>query len=258
MYRLLFNSLILLPSAFAQDSVDAGKGLFRSNCAFCHGLSGAGGRGPSLVSVSVSQNTTDEALKTIIHNGISGTTMPSFDSMQGDELAYLVAFIRSLAASGVKAEPVSGDAKHGEQIYAQNGCAACHRIGEKGSNYGPALTRIAAARSTEYIKQSIVEPSADIPEDYQGVTLVTNDGKRITGVRVNEDTFSIQLRLQSDKFAMYRKSDLKEVDYYDKKSLMPAYEKIPAKDLQDLQAYLDTLRGNVAARADADKAKGIH
>jgi cytochrome c oxidase cbb3-type subunit 3 len=257
MFRLLFSSLILLPAIYAQEPVAAGKALFRSNCAFCHGLTGTGGRGPSLVSASIVQNTTDTALTGIIQKGIPGTTMPAFDSFHADDLSNLVALIRSLSTSGVHSETISGDAKHGAQVYSQNGCAACHRIGENGSNFGPDLTRIGAARSAEYIRQSIVDPSADIPEDYRGVSIITLDGKHITGVRVNEDTFSIQLRLQNDKFALYRKSNLKSVED-EKTSLMPAYQKLAAKDLQDLRAYLDTLRGSVVSTTDAEKAKGIH
>jgi putative heme-binding domain-containing protein len=257
MFRLLFSSIVLINAILAQEAVTSGKALFRSNCAFCHGLTGTGGRGPSLVSATIVQNTTDAVLTGIIQKGIAGTTMPAFDSFQADDLAYLVAFIRSLATSGVKSEPVSGDAEHGARVYAQNGCASCHRIGGSGGNYGPDLTRIAAARSPEYIRQSIVDPSADIPEDFRGVSIVTADGKHFTGVRVNEDTFSVQLRLQNDKFALYRKSSLKSVED-EKKSLMPAYSKLAAKDLQDLGAYLDTLRGRVAAATDAEKAKGIH
>ena len=183
--------------------------------------------------------------------------MPAFEGIDGDDLNKLIGHIRSLASSGAVSAPVNGDAKHGSQVYAANACGACHRVGEGGGDYGPNLTRIGGARSTEYIRQSITEPSADIPPEFEGVTIVTAQGKTLIGVRVNEDTFSIQLRLQDGKFALYKKSDLKSVSY-DKKSPMPAYDKLPAKDLQDLLAYLDTLRGNVSAMDDATKAKGIH
>ena len=240
----------------AQD-INSGKAVFRSNCAFCHGVNGAGGRGPTLIGARVAQNTSDAELKTIVKQGIAGTSMPAFDDMDDDDLDHLVAHIRSLSSSGVTSAPIAGDAKHGAQVYARSGCASCHRVGDAGSDYGPSLTRIGGGRSQEYIRQSVVEPSADIPPEYEGVTVVTADGKRITGARVNEDTFSLQLRLQNGEFAMFNKSDLKS-ETYEKKSLMPAYDKLPAKDLQDLLAYLDTLRGPTAAGADATKAKGVH
>jgi cytochrome c oxidase cbb3-type subunit III len=240
----------------AQDH-NSGKALFRSNCAFCHGVNALGGRGPSLLTAKVSQATSDADLKTIVQKGIAGTSMPAFDNLEGDDLDKLIGHIRSLASSGVVSAPVTGDVNHGAQVYASSGCAACHRTGNSGSDYGPDLTRIGGSRSAEYIRQSVVDPSADIPPEYEGVNVVTAQDKKLTGVRVNEDTFSLQLRLQNDQFALFKKSDLKSVSY-EKKSLMPAYDKMAAKDLQDLIAYLDTWRGSVAAANDATKAKGIH
>jgi cytochrome c oxidase cbb3-type subunit III len=134
-------------------------------------VSGAGGRGPSLITARVSQSIPDAGLKEIIRKGIAGTSMPAFDALDGDDLDKLVTHIRSLAGSGVSSAPVSGDAEHGAQVYARSGCAACHRVGESGSDYGPNLTRIGGSRSSEYIRQSVVEPSADIPPEYEGVTV---------------------------------------------------------------------------------------
>jgi cytochrome c oxidase cbb3-type subunit 3 len=220
-------------------------------------VTGVGGRGPSLVTSKISQGTSDSDLKNIVRKGIAGTSMPAFDGIDGDDLEKLVAHIRSLAASGVSSAPVKGDSKHGAEIYARNGCSGCHQVGSSGGVFGPNLTRIGGARSAEYLHQSIVEPSADIPPEYEGVTVVTMQGKKLSGVRVNEDTFSVQLRLQNGTFALYKKSDLKNISY-EKKSLMPAYSQLGATDLQDLLAYLDTLRGSLAALDEATKAKGIH
>ena len=78
---------------------------------------------------------------------------------------------------------------------------------------------------------------------YKTVTIVRKDGKQITGVRKNEDTFSIQLMSPNEQLHLILKKDLKEV-IYKSDSLMPAYnrEMLTEKDLQDLVAYLDSLR----------------
>lgn len=243
---------------FAQNEQDiaSGKAIFRSNCAFCHGITAKGGRGPSLISPKVIHNTSDQELQSIVRNGIPGTTMPAFSSFEKDDLAKLIHYIRTLAGSGVSDTPVAGNAAHGRDLYTANGCAGCHRIGDAGSSYGPELTRIGGARSSEYIKQSIVDPSADIAPEYEGVTAVARDGKKIRGVRINEDTFTLQLRQPNEKFAMFDKSELQDV-LHETKSLMPAYNRLSAADLQDLLAYLDSLRGGLLSGADAQKAKGI-
>jgi putative heme-binding domain-containing protein len=137
---------------------------------------------------------------------------------------------------------VAGDPKLGRQVYQRNGCGTCHRTGEEGSIFGPDLSRVGVGRPTAYIRESILDPSKDIPEEYQGVTVVTRDGKRITGISVNEDTFTVQLRDQQQRFRMFDKSQLKEV-IHETKSLMPSYAALSKDDLTNLVAYLDTLRG---------------
>jgi hypothetical protein len=75
------------------------------------------------------------------------------------------------------------------------------------------------------------------------VTLVTLGGERITGVARNEDTFSIQLLATDQSLQFFLKKDVKEV-IHRRKSLMPPYpeDKLSASQLQDLIAYLETLR----------------
>ncbi|HKX00796.1 MAG TPA: c-type cytochrome [Bryobacteraceae bacterium] len=245
--------LLCSAAAWGQSANDLadGKTTFRSNCGFCHGLTGGGGRGPALASGRFLHGSTDEDLKNVILNGVPGTTMPSFE-FEKDELARLIAYIRSLSTGAVKAEPVPGDAVKGSAVYERSGCAGCHQIGLEGSVFGPDLTRIGAGRSAEYIRESLINPSADIPDEFNGVTVVTRDGKRITGIRINEDTFTVQLRDASQKFRMFEKDEVKSVTH-ETKSLMPAYSSLPNDDLQNLLAYLDSLRGDLNAGAGVQK-----
>ena len=74
-------------------------------------------------------------------------------------------------------------------------------------------------------------------------------------MRINEDTFTLQLRDASQRFRLFRKDDLKEVSYL-KRSLMPPY-KLPPQEMDNLLAYLSTLRGEVKAGAGVRKAEGI-
>jgi cytochrome c oxidase cbb3-type subunit 3 len=239
-----------------QDLAD-GKATFRSNCAFCHGLVGGGGRGPALNLGRFLHGSADDDIKNVITRGVPGTTMPSFE-FEKDELTHLIAYVRSLSESGSGrgAAEVHGDPSSGRKVYERSGCAGCHKIGSEGSVFGPDLTRIGAGRSAEYIRESLVNPSADIPEDYAGVTVVTRDGKRITGVRINEDTFTVQLRDASQTFQMFRKDEVQQV-IPETKSLMPPYSSLSQEDLQNLLAYLDTLRGDLNAGAGVKKEKGI-
>jgi hypothetical protein len=96
-----------------------------------------------------------------------------------------------------------------------------------------------------YLREALLDPEAAVPDGFLQVRLVTQDGRRITGVRVNEDTFSIQIRDLSDNFHSFFKSELAELDKQQGKSPMPSYKGVfSSGELDDLVAYLDSLRGN--------------
>jgi cytochrome c oxidase cbb3-type subunit 3 len=249
--------LVCSGDAWAQTELGlaVGKATFRSNCAFCHGLTGGGGRGPALSSGRFVHGSTTDDISNVIRSGVPGTTMPAFE-FEKSELNELIAYVRSLSGSAPKASPVAGDRVKGREIYDRSGCGGCHRIGMEGSVFGPELTRIGTGRSAEYLRESIVNPSADIPEEYGGVTVVTRDGRRITGVRVNEDTFTVQMRDASQNFRMFQKDEIQQV-IPETKSLMPPYSSLSKDDLQNLLTYLDSLRGDLNAGAGVKKAEGI-
>jgi cytochrome c oxidase cbb3-type subunit 3 len=236
--------LLFVPALAAQSGTDLaeGKATFRSNCAFCHGLTGAGGRGPALNTGRFLHGSTDEDLRNVIRNGVSGTTMPAFELLQPDDIEKVVVFIRSLSGSGGGGSAtVAGDIVKGRQVYERSGCTGCHRIGTQGGVLGPELTRVGAGRPVDYLRESILNPSADVPDEFAAVTVVTRDGKRMSGIRINEDTFSLQLRDTSQNFRMFQKGEVQEV-IHETKSLMPAYAKLAPEDLQNLLAYLASLR----------------
>jgi len=216
-----------------------GEAIFGQNCAGCHGTAGAGGRGPSLKGQLRNGNEAPDIQK-VISEGLPGTGMPKFN-FEPDELQALVTYVQSLSRAGASKPHPVGDKVAGKRIYESHGCSGCHKIGSEGSAFGPDLTRIGAARSYDYLKASIVDPSADVPETYQGVTVVAQNGKRYRGVRVNEDSFTIQLRLPDQSFASFDKQTLKQ-ETVEKQSPMPAY-KLNQQDLTNLLEYLSSLVG---------------
>lgn len=173
------------------------------------------------------------------------------------EVWAIVAYLRTLAP--VVQASAAGDAAHGNKIFWEKlPCSRCHMVNGKGGTRGPELSRIGTSRSDEYLVESIREPNKDLtryPRDpnnsfgptlvYDTVVIETTDGKSLRGVAKNEDTFSIQLLDIEQQLHLFQKKDLKSISH-ERKSLMPAYsEKILSPtDLQDLVAYLQTLRGD--------------
>src|SRR5215469_9449521 len=83
---------------------DAGRRIFESRCASCHGLEGGGGElGPPIVARIAAR--TDQDLSQAITSGLPGRGMPAF-ALQAGELRSLLGFVRSLATSGRASPPV--------------------------------------------------------------------------------------------------------------------------------------------------------
>ena len=77
------------------------------------------------------------------------------------------------------------------------------------------------------------------------VRAVTAAGGEVTGVRVNEDTFSIQIRDVANRIHSFWKSELRELDKEWGRSPMPSYrEALSAAELDDVVAFLASLRGD--------------
>jgi len=227
------------PPVTAQE-VARGRTLFETQCAYCHGADGAGGRGANLARASLRHASTDEALFRVVNRGIPGTDMPG-NAMSARETWQVVAFVRSLGR--VKSAPLPGDAARGAQVYEAAGCAACHTIRGRGGPVGPDLTDVGARSSAVYIRRSIVDPQAEVPSGFKQIRAVTREGRRVTGVVVNEDTFSIQFRDAVGALHSYFKEELAELAT-DRTTTMPSFrERLDPTALDDLVAYLVSLEG---------------
>src|SRR5262249_15136850 len=202
--------------------------------------SGHGGRGPDLVSGRWNHGSTDADLARVIAEGVPGSDMPAFQPRFNEqEIMKLVAFVRSLASGGGDLK-ITGNAERGREVYwGRGGCGACHMVAGQGGTLGPDLTRIGAQRSPVSLRESIATPSSSIATGYQGVR-VTRGGRTVTGIRRNEDNFSIQV-YDGERYHSFQKSEIDRLEVLSD-SLMPAAALAPG-EIDDVVAYLDTLRG---------------
>jgi putative heme-binding domain-containing protein len=236
-------------------AITEGAVLFRQECMFCHGVAARGGvRGPDLTTGSWSHGGSDAELARTISAGVPGTAMPA-NRLTADEIWQIVAYLRTLE------QPVAattGDPKRGEALFFGTArCSSCHIVNGRGGLLGPELSTVGSARSRAYIVESIREPGRQLTRNrvfgdsslkYDTVTAVTADGRTIVGVRLNEDTFTVQVMDMSERVHSLDKKSLKSVRHEDR-SLMPNYDtgRLGSADLDDVVAYLQSLRSTVSA-----------
>jgi len=239
-----------LGNVFMAD-VGEGKRLFESQCSRCHGTDGSGGEGPSLNRRNLKNAATDEDFRRILTSGLG--SMPRAMQTTVEEQAQIVAYVRSLGKSAPTVA-VNGDPARGKDVYVNAGCGSCHVIDGVGTGFGPELSEIGTIRGPAYLHAALVNPGAALPVgtftvnegymEYLPVRVVTQDGTEVRGIRLSEDTFSIQLLDVNQRTHSFRKGDLREIEQQPGKSLMPSYQdELTAPQIEDLVAFLSNLRG---------------
>ncbi len=244
------------PLAGDPKAAKAGEYEFRINCALCHGLGArGGGRGPDLTRAQKKFAHSDADMFQIISNGISGTAMPANGTngqgvgMTDEEIWQIITYIRSQEVKA-PAKPL-GNAVHGKELfYGDANCSLCHMVEGKGGRVGPELTGVGGSRTRDAIIDSVRNPSRrlawglseatkEFPQEYESVTVVTQEGKEIKGVTLNEDSFSVQIMDMNEQIHLLDKSTLRSFQK-SRQSAMPPYgaDVLSDKDLEDIVAFL--------------------
>jgi putative heme-binding domain-containing protein len=224
------------------EGLQQGAALFQTHCTYCHGARGQGGRGSDLTTGQYKYGSSDASLYATIRNGVRGTEMPSVRATD-EEVWKIVAFVKKLGTLA-PGERASGDASAGKGIVEGKGaCMTCHSIGHDGGNIGPDLSDVGRRRDLSYLQESLINPEADVPARYRAIQVVTKSGQSVTGIRLNEDDVSVQVRDDHDNLRSFLKEGVREIRR-DKPALMPSYAaKLSKKEIDDVISYLSTLRG---------------
>jgi putative heme-binding domain-containing protein len=121
-------------------------------------------------------------------------------------------------------------------------CLLCHKMGDKGNDYGPALSGFAKAQTAEVVINAIVNPSADISHGFDGVQVTLRDGAQVHGILLSA----------GDPMIVQSMGGLTQVIPGSKarggrqplgRSLMLSAEQLglSAQDVADIVAYMKTL-----------------
>lgn len=234
------------------ESIAKGKELFQGTCANCHGIDGSGANGPNIQNAAATWG--PEGLYTRMTSGAIGTAMPNFTFLGDDKIWEIADYVSSLGQHGTGVQ--LGDPQKGKEVYEANGCATCHSIAGGGGNLGPDLTTIGTQRAAAMLRNELLDPGANLPLDTAGLSdrtayhaypmyrVTLEDGKQVEGMRLNEDSFSIQLRDAKGELHSIQKYGVRRIEEIPRKSFMPSVKgKLSDEQLNDLVAYLASLGG---------------
>ena len=164
--------------------LDRGQQLFTSKCASCHSLKDAGSTtqvGPDLDAAfaqarasGMDADTVAGVVKAQVEdprpsNSDASVSMPA-DLVTGDDLEDVASYVASVAgAPGIKGPQLPNDP--GAQVFANNGCSGCHTLKAAGASgtTGPDLDAELPGQNAAQVRESIVDPSAEIVRGFPNV-----------------------------------------------------------------------------------------
>jgi putative heme-binding domain-containing protein len=226
--------------------LETGARLYALHCRTCHGPEGDAIGGVNLRTGQYKRAATDLDVMNTILRGVPGTAMPANQLSNGD-LSMLVAYLHVMKDYGAK-EVAIGDAAKGREIFeGKGGCSSCHRVNDKGSYLGPDLSEIGGSRAAATLEDTLLDPQGAAQPGNRSIRAVLPDGTVVTGRRLNEDTWSVQIMDSHERLVSLWKPELK--DYTILPSPMPSYRNtLTATERADVVAYLLSLQPKRSAR----------
>jgi len=134
-----------------------------------------------------------------------------------------------------------GDPQKGRAVFEKN-CVTCHRIDTLGVNVGPDISDT-RDKTPAYLLTNILDPNRAVDANYFGYTVVTKQGKILTGLIKSETASSITIRLPEGKEETLLRTDVDEMTSSGL-SLMPVglERTISVEQMSDLVTYLKNWR----------------
>ncbi len=135
-------------------------------------------------------------------------------------------------------EPVlkQADLPAGRALYQKN-CSQCHQLYDQGKRVGPDLTG-SQRGNLDYLLENIVDPSAVVGKDYHLTTILTADGRSLSGLVVSRNDKSLVLQTQTIQETLM----LSEIEQMRETGLSPMpegmFDKLSPTEIRDLVAYL--------------------
>ncbi len=205
----------------------------------------------------------------ILEEGLDGTTIPEANAIAGLKVLQTTGLpLASLEKALRKAGKIStlgmdltreekldliakaeSDANiyRGRQIYRRKEllCASCHQVYNEGGLSGPPLSSIGSFMTPNAILDAIINPSADIKQNYETMIITKSDGEVISGILDRKTASSTLLRQANNELIDIPAAEISKTEI-SASSMMPKglVSNLSKDELKDLLAFLMSLGEN--------------
>lgn len=197
---LAFGGLVIAACDTQSNAdVERGRALFIEKCGTCHILKQAATSatvGPDLDSAfadarvsGMDEDTIEGVVEAQIENPWEGpgeadpkspTFMPA-GIVEGQDAEDVATYVGQVAGvPGI--EPPEAAGGPGGQVFANNGCGACHTLAaaEASGTVGPNLDDVIPGQDTAQVEESIIDPDAQLAQGFEAGVMPTNYETAIT------------------------------------------------------------------------------
>jgi putative membrane-bound dehydrogenase-like protein len=125
----------------------------------------------------------------------------------------------------------------GSELYVQS-CAKCHLLFRRGGNIGPDLTSYRRSDVTTMLLH-VVNPGLEIREGYETWSVVTNDGRVVSGFLFDQDAHVVVIRGADGQNVAIPRADIDQMNRLNR-SIMPdgLLDSLSDQQIRDLFAFL--------------------
>ena len=227
---------------YSSQAIETGLRVYVQQCMLCHGPDGSL-VAPINLSRGIFRNvTSDDDLRQAIAEGAAEGRMPAFNMPESD-LDGLVAYIRT-GFDPERSTVRIGSKESGLVLFGGKAeCDQCHRVRGVGPRTAPDLSEIGLLHTPAALHRAMVDPAAALLPINRPVTLITRAEETITGRRLNEDTYTVQLIDSNEQLRSLVKADLVSYEISDTPTHEPT--RLSQSEVADVIAYLLSLRGDL-------------
>jgi quinoprotein glucose dehydrogenase len=137
-------------------------------------------------------------------------------------------------------DPVVGRELFRNHVSAQ--CVRCHEAGGDGHQAGPVLAGLASRSTSEYILESLIDPSARIAPGFETVSLELKNGDTLDGTLLKDSGSELRLRLTTGEIRDISAPSVAKRSASTVSAMPPMGDVLKPLELRDIVAYLMSLK----------------